>query len=334
MNYIKSITLLAGFTLLSFVSCQKDNTLNQSNIGEEDVDITELSALTRQCATHEHNQALMAENPQFFENQSRIEDFTKRYVAKYEKGITARVVVTIPVVVHVVYKGNLAIGTGENISQTQVQSQIDILNADFRKLNADRTLVPTSFAGVAADCEVNFVLAQTVRKSTTKKSFSSNNGVKSDATGGSSPVNPTTMLNIWSCNLGNGLLGYAQFPGGAAATDGVVCLYSAFGNTTAIPYNKGRTATHEVGHWLNLRHIWGDATCGTDQVADTPTHNTANYGCPSAGHLSTCTGTPAEMWMNYMDYTDDACMYMFTTGQKARLQATVVAGGSRASYVQ
>jgi hypothetical protein len=164
----------------------------------------------------------------------------------------------------------------------------------------------------------------------------SNNGVKSSSTGGSNAVSPSTKLNIWVCTLGNGLLGYAQFPGGAAATDGVVCLNKAFGNTgtAAAPYGKGRTATHEVGHWFNLRHIWGDATCGNDQVADTPVHNTSNGGCPAAGHKSTCTGTPVEMTMNYMDYTYDACMYMFTTGQKGRMQATVAPGGSRAAYVQ
>ncbi|MEZ5053960.1 MAG: M43 family zinc metalloprotease [Chitinophagales bacterium] len=104
--------------------------------------------------------------------------------------------------------------------------------------------------------------------------------------------------------------------------------------TATAPFNKGRTATHEVGHWLNLRHIWGDATCGSDLVSDTPTHNTANYGCPAAGHKSTCSGTPVEMWMNYMDYTDDACMYMFSNGQKSRILATFASGGPRASFAQ
>ena len=89
------------------------------------------------------------------------------------------------------------------------------------------------------------------------------------------------------------------------------------------PYNKGRTATHEIGHWLNLRHIWGDATCGNDQVSDTPTHNGYNGGCPAYPHYSTCSGSPVEMTMNYMDYTDDACMYMFSTGQAARMQAAL-----------
>jgi hypothetical protein len=103
--------------------------------------------------------------------------------------------------------------------------------------------------------------------------------------------------------------------------------------TSGAPYNLGRTATHEVGHWLNLRHIWGDATCGDDLVGDTPLHNTANYGCPAAGHRSTCTGTPIEMTMNYMDYTDDACMYMFSAGQSTRMNALFATGGTRASML-
>jgi hypothetical protein len=158
--------------------------------------------------------------------------------------------------------------------------------------------------------------------------------MKKNNRGGINPTSPTTKLNLWVCNLGGGILGYAQFPGGSASTDGVVCDNNAFGRvgTAAAPFNKGRTATHEVGHWLNLRHIWGDALCGNDLVGDTPTHNDANFGCPGAGHLSTCSGTPVEMTMNYMDYTDDACMYMFSAGQKTRMQATYAVGGPRASF--
>jgi hypothetical protein len=132
--------------------------------------------------------------------------------------------------------------------------------------------------------------------------------------------------------MSGGILGYAQFPGGASATDGVVIGYTCFGTTgtAQAPFNKGRTATHEVGHWLNLRHIWGDAACGSDLVSDTPVHNTSNYGCPSHPRSNSC-GTSAEMFMNYMDYVDDACMQMFSNGQKARMQALFVSGGARAS---
>ena len=160
--------------------------------------------------------------------------------------------------------------------------------------------------------------------------------MKKTTKGGLNPTNPKTRLNLWVCNLANGILGYAQFPGGSSATDGVVIDDNAFGSTGTVvaPYHLGRTATHEVGHWLNLRHIWGDATCGNDLVTDTPNHNAANFGCPGYPHYSTCTGTPVEMTMNYMDYTDDACMYMFSAGQKTRLKATFAVGGPRNTFAQ
>jgi hypothetical protein len=162
--------------------------------------------------------------------------------------------------------------------------------------------------------------------------------MKKTKQGGLNPTSPTTKLNFWVCTIGGGILGYAQFPGGSSATDGVVVDSKYVGVTSntgpAYPYNLGRTATHEVGHWLNLRHIWGDTTCGSDLVADTPTHNTANYGVPAYPHYSTCTGTPIEMTMNYMDYTDDRGMYMFTTGQKARMDALFLSGGARFSFAQ
>jgi hypothetical protein len=238
----------------------------------------------------------------------------------------------IPVVVNVLYRT-----AAENISQTQIQSQIDVLNEDFAATNADITKIPTTFTGVkAGNTSIRFVLDQVIRKSTTKTSWSTNDAVKKTASGGLNPTSPTTKLNLWACTLGGGVLGYAQFPGGSSTTDGVVILNKAFGRTGTVvaPFNKGRTGTHEVGHWLNLRHIWGDATCGSDLVTDTPTHNTANYGCPAAGHRSTCTGTPIEMTMNYMDYTDDRCMYMFSTGQKSRMLATFATGGGRTTFAQ
>ena len=185
------------------------------------------------------------------------------------------------------------------------------------------------FQPVAANVGIRFVIQAVNKKKTNKTSWSTNDAVKKTTLGGLNPTDPAHYLNIWVCNLGNGILGYAQFPGGSSATDGVVILYSSLPGGSAAPYNKGRTATHEVGHYLNLRHIWGDATCGSDLVSDTPLHNTANYGCPASGHKSTCTGTPVEMTMNYMDYTDDACMYMFTNGQKSRILSVFAAGGAR-----
>ena len=155
--------------------------------------------------------------------------------------------------------------------------------------------------------------------------------------GGINATDPQTTLNIWVCNLSNSLLGYAQFPGGNPASDGVVCDTQAFGTTGTAqsPFNKGRTATHEVGHWLNLYHIWGDdgsACTGSDQVADTPNQAGYNFGCPTFPKV-TC-NNQGDMSMNYMDYTDDGCMYMFTAGQKARALAIFAAGGPRAAFAQ
>jgi hypothetical protein len=284
----------------------------------------------------ENHERLLQEDPMFYNNLENIEQFTNQMIAN---GMVdaEKAVINIPVVVHVLYNTS-----AQNISDAQIQSQLTVLNNDFRKLNSDWTNTPSTFTSVVADCEINFCLATVsptgaattgiIRKQTSVTSFSSNDGMKYNSQGGSDAWPTGQYLNLWVCNLSGGLLGYAQFPGGAAATDGVVVNYTAFGTTgtATAPYNKGRTATHEVGHWLNLRHIWGDATCGNDLVSDTPVHNTSNGGCPSHPKSNSC-GTSAEMFMNYMDYTDDACMYMFTSGQKARMQALFVTGGARAS---
>ncbi len=298
------------------------------------------NAQQRNCGTMEHHQQLLQQDPSMQSRLDQIEAHTRQFEKQHGQEKVTGIVYTIPVVVHVVYNG-----AAQNISDAQVQSQIDVLNKDFRLLNPDNVNVPALFAGLKSDVEINFCLAKQdpngnpttgiTRTATTRTSFGTTDAVKSTTTGGVNPWNTAKYLNMWCCAIGGGILGYAQFPGGPAATDGVVMDYQYFGlsGAAAAPYNLGRTATHEVGHWLNLRHIWGDATCGSDLVNDTPTHNTANYGCPAAGHLSTCTGTPVEMTMNYMDYTDDACMYMFSAGQTTRMRALFAAGGLRESLI-
>ena len=284
----------------------------------------------RSCASQEVLQAQLAADPTLAARMEAIESFTKKYQQNPAARLLSNGVIEIPVVVNVVYKAQ-----AENISVAQIQSQIDILNADFSGTNTDINKVPSYFVGVkAGDVNVRFVLDTIKRILTKKTSFTTNDGVKKASGGGIAPTSPTTKLNLWTCNLSNGILGYAQFPGGNSATDGVVILYNAFGRTNLIPYNLGRTATHEVGHWLNLRHIWGDANCGNDFVSDTPLHTGANYGCPAEGTRSTCTGTPIMMTMNYMDYSDDPCLYMFSAGQKTRMNATLIAGGPRYSFAQ
>jgi Pregnancy-associated plasma protein-A len=284
----------------------------------------------RSCTSHELLMQQIAEDPARGLRLQEIERFTEQTLAHGDRVLLPDGTLQVPVVVNVLYRT-----AAQNVSTAQIQSQIDVLNEDFSATNSDYGLIPSAFTGVASgNCGITFVLHSVVRKSTNKTSWSTNDAMKKSNQGGISPTTPTTKLNLWVCNMGGGILGYAQFPGGPSSTDGVVCDDNAFGRTgtAAAPFNLGRTATHEVGHWLNLRHIWGDATCGSDLVADTPVHNTSNGGCPSQPHLSTCAGQPREMTMNYMDYTNDVCMYMFSAGQRNRMQATFAVGGPRASF--
>ena len=319
---------LIAFSMIFLFGCKKTSSTEDALSAEETTPITH-----RLCASNDVLIQQLKEDPSLAQRMEDIEHFTRAY-AQYPANsrLIAGGVIEIPVVVNVLYKTS-----AQNISQAQIQSQIDVLNEDFKALNADYNSTPALFQAVrSGDIKVSFVLDQVIRKSTTKTSWGTNDAMKKSSGGGLSPTSPTTKLNLWCCNLSGGILGYAQFPGGNSATDGVVIDDNAFGRTGTVsaPYNKGRTATHEVGHWMNLRHIWGDATCGNDQVGDTPAHNAANYGCPTYPHKSTCTGTPVEMTMNYMDYTDDACMYMFSAGQKTRMQAVFASGGPRNSFAQ
>ncbi len=275
-------------------------------------------------------------------------------------------VYTIPVVVHVIHNGN-AVGTSYNISDAQILSQIDVLNEDYRRLNPDTTSTPSAFLPVAADCEINFCMAQR------DPSGNATNGIdriNRNSKGWSAPPytmtyidntiksgsiwDPTKYLNIWVVpdytSSGFPLLGHATFPlnsgltgltsnYGSATTDGVVIWYKCFGRVGNLDplYNKGRTATHEIGHWLGLRHIWGDSNCGNDYVSDTPTQQTANYGgqsipypCPSFPQVTCNNGPNGDMWMNYMDYCYDKCLNMFTAGQKTRMVTAMQNGTYRA----
>jgi hypothetical protein len=276
---------------------------------------------------------LLAETkPEYRRRRLQVEEQTRKSL---ESGLAMRTVaklVTIPVVVHVVHRTK-----EENISDAQVRSQIKVLNDDFRAKNADTKKVPDVWKSLVIDSNIQFELAKTdpdgkstngiTRTATTVPSFGPDDGVKKKRSGGVPPWPTDRYLNIWVCNLGEGLLGYAQFPGGPAATDGVVILYTAFGTsgTAAAPFNKGRTATHEVGHYLNLRHIWGDRNdcSGNDFVADTPAARESNSGKPKFPHVTCNNGPSGDMFMNYMDYVDDDAMFMFTSGQVARMNAAL-----------
>lgn len=245
--------------------------------------------------------------------------------------------VTIPVVVHVVYKT-----ANQNVSNAQIQSQIDVLNEDFRGLNPDIVPPGHPFRSVAADCNIEFCLASVnpqgnptngITRTSTTADFtgSSSDDVKFTSAGGRDNWDPTRYLNIWVCDLGNQLYGYATFPDELANDpdyDGVVINYTAFGvgGSSVSPSDQGRTATHEIGHWLFLYHIWGDANCGDDLVGDTPPAEQENYGCPSfpSNPFNSCGGDgDGEMYMNYMDYVDDGCMNMFTLDQGNRMLGVI-----------
>jgi hypothetical protein len=275
---------------------------------------------------------LLETHSAFRRNQQRAEDFCARAINSGEAERVTRKLITIPTVVHVVYKRGQ-----ENISDAQVKSQIKVLNDDFRAKNKDLSKVPAPWKGLAGDANISFALAKRdpngkttngiTRTKTTRNSFGTGDGVKTKA-GGGKPAWPTDRyLNIWVCNLGGGLLGYAQFPGGPARTDGVVILHTAFGTqgTVRPPFNRGRTTTHEVGHFLNLRHIWGDTLdcSGGDRCPDTPNSEGPNFGKPGFPHLTCSNGPNGDMYMNYMDYVDDEAMFMFTDGQVARMNATL-----------
>lgn len=248
---------------------------------------------------------------------------------------TLNAVVTIPVVVHVVYNT-----PAQNISDQQIASQIAVLNQDFRALNTDLLPAGHPFKGLVADCELEFCLAQTdpsgnatsgiTRTATATMAYDLTNlfDVKFSWTGGKDNWDPTRYLNVWVCNIGlPQVYGYSTFPQDLvcrAVHDGVVVHYQSFGTqgTAIAPTNNGRVAVHEIGHWLGLRHIWGDSLCGNDQVGDTPPAQEANLGCPSFPHRANnqCgSNANGEMFMNYMDYVDDGCMNMFTIGQKDRM---------------
>ena len=262
-------------------------------------------------------------------------------VTGHDRDTVPNEIITIPVVVHLIFNTN-----EQNISDEQVRSQIDVLNRDYRRLNADNGNTPEAFRPFAADTRIMFCLAQVapdgrptkgiIHKYTTKEFFLGDDAMKYSAAGGDDAWDAKKYLNIWVCSLFGRSLGYATPPGGPADKDGVVINYDVFGNTGTVryPYDKGRTTTHEVGHWLGLKHVWGDDNCGSDDVDDTPRQLGYNYGCPAFPHVTSCSQTVSgDMFMNFMDFTDDACMNMFTTGQKMKMRGLFALGNSRNSFL-
>ncbi len=322
----KIFTLFITIGLLGTISLQAQNSLR--------------------CGTDQYLEEQKLLDPALEARMSMLDAQLREQIANNPSRTSA--VITIPVIVHVLYSN-----TAQNISDAKIWEQIATLNRDFAKMNADTTAIPAIFKPIAANTQIQFCLAKRDpqgnattginRVFTNNSSFSTNNNIKFTSSGGVDIWDRNKYLNLWIGNLGSGLLGYAQFPGGSSTTDGVVVLYGSVGGPGApgssSPYHLGRTATHEVGHWLGLYHTFQGGCAGTsagncasagDQVCDTPPTSSANYGCPST--KNTCTETPNDMpdnTHNYMDYVDDACMVMFTEGQAQRING--VMSSSRAS---
>lgn len=258
---------------------------------------------------------------------------------------TPRSVITIPVVFHIIHNGE-PVGVGANISTAQILSQLDVLNEDFRRLNTDIYITPSAFRGASDDALIEFCLAQQDELGNPTNGIERIQGVQSsyDASEFNTLEKPYSVwdrdkyMNFWTCNIPS-LSGYATFPSGPANLDGVVIKYDQVGNTGNVnpPFDLGRTATHEVGHWLNLRHIWGDAPgCSIDDsIPDTPLQDVATPigTCPTFPVLTnSCSPNyPGIMFYNQMDYSGDVCLTMFTVGQTSRMDAALF--GPRASLL-
>lgn len=291
--------------------------------------------LQKKCHTNEAIENLFNSYPQLRTQQQSVEEQISRFAASNR--LTVRnAEVTIPVVVHIVYRT-----TSENITDAQVRSQIDALNRDFNKENSDASRIPSVFTSIAADCDIRFQLATTdpqgsetygiVRHYSSNLTWGVSDDIKMPSKGGFAPWNPSKYMNIWVCNMGGRSIGFASFPGMPAEYDGIVIDYRAFGTngTAKAPYSMGRTCVHEVGHYLGLYHIWGDSNCGDDHITDTPTQEADHKGTPSFPQHSNCNGTQTvDMFMNYMDYVNDDAMFMFTKGQKDKMLATLTVNRS------
>ena len=311
------------------------------------------SAQTPKCLSHIRSEARLQQNPSLRAVRQQAENLVQAQIRRDANNPNrAESVVTVPVVFHVVYKT-----TTQNISDAQIQSQITVLNQDYRKLNTDAANTPAVWKPIAADAQIQFCLATRTptgavsngitRTLTTKTRFANTTNtidpddVKFTSTGGIEGWDPTRYLNIWVCRLDDFTYGYTYLPGDLAQYpeyDGIVVDYRAVGNigtagtggTSFVGLaDKGRTLTHEVGHWFNLEHIWGDGdgtACLSDFVDDTPPADVENSDCPTFPRKvgAMCTTDPSgQMFMNYMDYVQDNCMNIFTVGQAARMTATL-----------
>lgn len=282
----------------------------------------------KECVAHTYQQEYISEA-----NIRAVEDFIARSGAESR---TATGVIRIPVVIH-----NLYHYPSEKVTEVQVYRQLEVLNACFRRRNADSVNTPSVFKPFAADVEIEFVLARSdshrrsttgiIRKYTPILKWTADDKMKFNSQMGDDAWDSKNYFNIWVCNLDR-LAGYASFPGGPAANDGIVLDLDAFGGDGS-GYSLGKTAVHETGHWLGLKHLWGDELCGDDLVNDTPKQASYTPGCPKTTRITCGNGPNGDMYMNYMDFTSDACMNLFTLGQKDRMRSLFASGGPRADML-
>ncbi len=301
---------------MSLVSC--DDSI------EENLPKEEFSALNQEnkkrCFTMDKLEDNLSKDKNIASKMSAIEEHTRNFIKKGNFKRLANGVIQIPVVFHVIYRWS-----SENLALSVLQGQIDALNEDFNMQNPNRRALPSEFASVEANVGIKFVIKKVIRvRNFKKRKWRPNDDMKYTSKGGSDAVNPQEFLNFWIVNSmpykKGQILGYAQFPGGNWATDGIVVAKNFVGP-------RFRTATHEVGHYLNLRHIWGDGGCyASDFVYDTPNAKGPSRGCPS---YPTAECGSNNMTMNFMDYSYDSCMYMFTKGQSYRMNAVFAPGGFR-----
>lgn len=292
------------------------------------------------CNASAYMDKSMSQDISLQKKREEIERFTRQFLSARTSNlrtVNASRIIQIPVVFHVIYHR-----PEENIKTEQILSQLQALNRDYRRKNADTINTPSAFLPVAADMEIEFRLAKSdpygrstdgiVRKYSPVHFWESDDKVKFNASYGDNAWDAGSYLNIWICNLKDAL-GYASLPGTDPAKDGVVISYTTVTTGGSQQGDNGRTLTHETGHWLNLYHLWGDTYCGNDFVDDTPQQSTYTPGCPT-GIRRTCGNNQAgDMYMNYMDFTNDACMNLFTQGQKQRARALFEPGGYRYSIV-
>lgn len=304
------------------------------------------SMAQKNCGSYEYIQQQFQLDPSLRLRSEQWEATTGNHLSKeYLSGISdgsngQLPVIRIPVVVHVIYNTS-----DQNISEAQIRSQIEVLNKEFRLKHADTNRIPSVFRPLAADTYIEFSLASVtpkgyatdgiVRRKTDRYMFGMDDKIKYTATGGDDAWDSDKYLNIWVGNLVSGVIGYSSVFGGAKEKDGIVLLYSSFGTIGKISgaYTKGRTAVHEIGHWLGLRHIWGDQNCGNDGIDDTPVQSAATRGCPS-GILVSCNNSPTgAMYNNYMDLTNDECLNMFTILQRDKMRAAFGPGAPHAALL-